>query len=329
MISKKLGTKAFSGAQNQKLQGNTKADIENSAAYKKAFGDQKLGDVLNKIADPSFKGNETRKVGNPELDKDAFFKLMLTQLQNQDPTNPLESHEMAAQLAHFSSIEQLNNMNATLKNIQNQGKPDMTSQYLGLIGKSVKGDSSSFSRNIGDKEHTANFDLMADAQKTVVEVKDQFGKTIKSFEMKDLKKGPNQIVWNGITEDGLEARTGQYHFEIKAMNNKGRSLPVDTSFEGRITGVKFVKGQPVLMAGNKAVHMKDVQEITQGVAPQAQAQGKQFYPINGAGGPRDVTPQDQVKKATGKQYAELPNNLESVKMSQGLINKVDKEVGSQ
>src|SRR5690606_29823848 len=80
--------------------------------FEKAYGKQSLGEVLNKIADPSWVDqSKMRKVGNPTLDKDAFMKLMLHQMQNQDPTNPLKSHEMAAQLAQFSSLEQMSNMN--------------------------------------------------------------------------------------------------------------------------------------------------------------------------------------------------------------------------
>ena len=328
MISTKNGTQTWSTANNQKLQSAKTNNIENDPAFKKAFGDKKLGDVLNSIANPNFKGNPTRKVGNPELDKDAFFKLMLTQLKNQDPTNPLKSHEMAAQLAHFSSIEQLNNIDKTLKNMEKQGKPDHTAQLMGLIGKNVKGDSSVFVRNQNDKQHTVEFDLLADSKKVNIEVKDRFGKTIKAFEMKDMKAGKNSLTWNGVNEDGLDALAGDYRFEIKAINGKGRSIPVQTDFEGQITGMKFVKGNPVLMVGNKTIKMKDIQEISE---PQ-----HKFMSMNGGGmiqqrvpTHNDVTPAGQNKKSTGVQNAPLPNNLESVKMNQGLINKVDKTVGGK
>jgi flagellar basal-body rod modification protein FlgD len=63
-------------------------------------------------------------------------------MKNQDPTNPLKSHEMAAQLANFSSLEQMQNMNSTLTELKNGQKPSENYQALNLIGKAVAGDSS-------------------------------------------------------------------------------------------------------------------------------------------------------------------------------------------
>jgi len=91
----KLGTKAFGD-----IQGSTPASEMNSSSKnlsvkdQKTFGDQNVGDVLNKIADPNYvdPAKKMRTVGNDKLDKDAFFKLMIAQMKNQDPTNPLKSH---------------------------------------------------------------------------------------------------------------------------------------------------------------------------------------------------------------------------------------------
>src|SRR4051812_45650628 len=72
----------------------------------KAFGTNgdTIGDTLNRVADPNYidTSKKMRAVGNPELGKDAFMNLLITQMKNQDPTNPLKSHEMAAQLAQFT-----------------------------------------------------------------------------------------------------------------------------------------------------------------------------------------------------------------------------------
>src|SRR5437870_3371860 len=121
-ISVKRGTNAFSAA---KQSSGIKSDEGNNIAagdLEKAYGTSDLGEVLNKAADPNYveSSKKIRAVGNNKLDKDAFLKLMLTQMKNQDPTKPMESHEMAAQLAQFTSLEQMNNMNTTLDAIKNQ-----------------------------------------------------------------------------------------------------------------------------------------------------------------------------------------------------------------
>src|SRR5690606_35195937 len=108
-----------------------------------ALGGQDVGEFLNKIADPNWVDPQKRfrATGNDKLDKEAFMKLMLAQMKNQDPTNPMKSHEMAAQLAQFSSVEQLSNINTTLTAMQAGQKPTESFQALNFIGKAVAGDS--------------------------------------------------------------------------------------------------------------------------------------------------------------------------------------------
>src|SRR6056297_1335885 len=78
--------------------------------------------------------NEVKK----ELDKDAFFKLLITQLQNQDPLKPMEDKEFIAQMAQFSSLEQMNNMNQNLKQMIDVQRVNQNSS---LIGKTVERES--------------------------------------------------------------------------------------------------------------------------------------------------------------------------------------------
>ena len=122
----KTGTKTWADKPAQAPQDIN--DINNlTPAQKKQVGEEDMGALLNKVADPNYV-DDTKKVkgtGSNNLDKDAFFKLMLTQLKNQDPTNPLKNHEMAAQLAQFSTLEQMSNMNTTLTKIEGKNsKPE-------------------------------------------------------------------------------------------------------------------------------------------------------------------------------------------------------------
>lgn len=307
-------TKAFSQAPQENLGRHEKVNQAELAEFKKAFGDQEVGDVLNKLSDPNWVDPaKMRKVGNPKLDKDAFLKLMLTQMQNQDPTNPLKSHEMAAQLAQFTSLEQLSNMNQTLESMAKNQNADSPMESLNLIGKMVQGDAAKFTRQAGEKNHDFLFKLPQDASKVKIEVKNQEGKVLKSFDLAALKAGENKISWNGVGDDGLEGRAGEYRFEIKAESSPGKSINVDTSFDGQITGVKFVGNLPVLMVGNKTVKMTDVQQIRLPDGPtNSQVQ--------------DVTPMDQLKQATGKEQEPQMGNLADLNLPPELMNQVSKEM---
>ena len=228
---------------------------------KKEFGDKNIGDILNEVSDPNFAAQKrkVRGVGNDELGKDAFFKLMLTQLKQQDPTNPLKSHEMAAQLAQFSSVEQLTNMNETLTKMSQK---DGAQQFdvLSLIGKKVSGDSSQIDRAKGDKEHKIEFVLSQAADKAEVTIKDERGTLIKKYELKDLKQGKNQLVWNGLHGDGKDARVGNYTAHISARA-KGQKVNASTSFTGAVDGVKYTPQGPVLLVDGKTLNLKDVKTI--------------------------------------------------------------------
>ncbi len=76
--------------------------------------------------------------GNSDLDKDAFLKILITQLQNQDPLNPMEDKEFIAQMAQFSSLEQMTNMSESMAKLVDQMQNDQFITHSDLIGKSVE-----------------------------------------------------------------------------------------------------------------------------------------------------------------------------------------------
>jgi len=252
-------------------------DITN---FKKAFGDKGLDQVLNQISDPKYAAKQKRVegVGNPELGKDAFFKLMMAQLKQQDPTNPLKSHEMAAQLAQFSSVEQLSHIKEA---IERNGQKDGHDQYqlLNLIGKVVSGDSSKVKRIPGDKDHKIEFKLPAAADTVKIKIKDAMGREVKTYELKDMGAGKNQVVWNGLNNDDKDAPVGDYKAEIVAMTN-GNKIRATTQFKGPVDGVQFSKKGPLLIIGGKSMSLSDVQRIEVNKSP---GQGAQPMGM-GAGG---------------------------------------------
>jgi flagellar basal-body rod modification protein FlgD len=226
------------------------------------FGDKSLDQILNSVADPNFqaKSNRVKGVGNPDLDKDAFLKLMLAQLQQQDPTNPMQSHEMAAQLAQFTSVEQLTNINENMKAMtQAQGQQG---QYdvLSLIGKHVSGDSSQIDRKKGDKEHIIEFSLPQYVSSAKVAIKDIKGVVVREYELNELKEGKNQLIWNGLLDNGQDARVGEYVVHIDAQAN-GQKIKANTQFYGAVDGIQFSSKGPVLVVGGKTLNLSDVKEI--------------------------------------------------------------------
>ena len=236
--------------------------------FEKAFGEGKnLGEVLNKVADPNWiDPAKTRKVGNNELDKDAFLQLLLAQMKNQDPTNPLKSHEMSAQLAQFSSLEKLQNIEDAIKDNGSGGAQQVAggaSQFeaLNFIGKAVKGDSSKIMRMEEDEQHDLRFNLMGNASNATVTIKNAAGDNVRTLELTNLKKGGNKVAWNGLNDEGSTMGKGDYSIAVEARNSSGQKVGVQTKFAGVISGVNFSSHGPVLMIGQQKVLLKNIREI--------------------------------------------------------------------
>lgn len=268
MVNVKQGTRTWSPAEQTSALKADKAQTLSTPDQERALGGENLGDVLNKVADANWVDPaKSRKVGNSQLDKDAFLKLMLAQMKNQDPTKPMESHEMAAQLAQFTSLEQLNNINSTLEGMKQSQAPAVGYQALNFIGKRVAGDSSKISRAAGDTKHDVSFQLLGDATKVKLTVKDAEGKPVKTLEFGNLKKGENSAQWNGVSGDGTAARPGEYRVTIEATGPTGQKVYAKTEFDGKITGVNYTSQGPVLLVGTQTVKLQDVKKIIEDSAP--------------------------------------------------------------
>lgn len=284
------------------------------SANDKPFGDKDLGTVLNEIADPNYiDPKKVQRENKSDLDKDAFFKLMLTQMKNQDPMNPMQSHEMAAHLAQFTSLEQMFNVNANLEAMRKMQSPLGDYQALTFIGKDISADSSMVVRYKDDPSHDLRFGLGSDATEAKIIVKNEAGETVRTIKMTNLKKGTNAIRWDGLNDNGQSQVEGEYKFVVEALTSAGSKIAVDTTANGRITGVQFTKKGPLLLVGNQQVYLTDVKKITEnkdgmpvdapGVIMAAAGAGQQ---ATGATGP--------VMPATGLPAGmQLPNGLSLAK----------------
>lgn len=261
-MSTKIGTKTWEDNPAQKEDIHTVSNLTD--AQKKKLGEDDIGAVLNKTANPNWvdPSKKLKGQGNSQLDKDAFFKLMLTQLKNQDPTNPLKNHEMAAQLAQFSTLEQMSNMNTTLSRIEGKSKDPESFQALNLIGKTVAGDSSKVTRTQFDLNHDFNFDLPSDIKEANIKVMNAKNDVVREYKLNDLKTGPNKVSWNGMSDKGEKQPIGDYTFQIAATGAGGQKVQVKTEFNGLITGLSFSAEGPVLQVGKQSIKMRDVRQIT-------------------------------------------------------------------
>lgn len=223
---------------------------------------ESVGDVANRVANSGKPtGRRIQGQGNSQLDKDAFFKLMLAQVKNQDPTNPMKNHEMAAQLAQFSSLEQMSNVNETLKLMHKGQGQDSQFQALNLMGKVVKGDSSKLNRLQNEGTHDLSFSLKDNASEVNVSVANTEGKVVKRFTLSNMTKGMNRVQWDGKDESGVVQPQGTYRIAVEAKDVSGGRVATESEFGGRVTGVQFTEAGPIVSIGKQSIPLKDVKII--------------------------------------------------------------------
>ncbi|MEJ5350765.1 MAG: flagellar hook capping FlgD N-terminal domain-containing protein [Melioribacteraceae bacterium] len=197
------------------------------------------------------------------LGKDDFLKLMIAQLKNQDPLNPMDGTEYAAQLAQFSSLEQLTNLNSYLK--QSIDANYMLTQSINntmlanLIGKQVKVNSKDLQVN-GQESLSIGYELPEGVKSVKVNIYNQYGTLIKSLEASN-KKGSNKLLWDLTDNNGEKVINGDYKFEVIASDYNDNAVNVTSYILGLIDGIKYSDNGTLLIINGAQYSAGDILEI--------------------------------------------------------------------
>lgn len=168
------------------------------------------------------------------LGKEDFLTLLVAQLQNQDPLNPDDPTEFTAQLAQFSSLEQLFNINEGMENLVTANANSDRLSTLNTIGKEVAYQSSSFSYS--GEPVTLGYQLDGQASEVTLALQLN-GATVALLQGEDLTKGTHYLNWDGITESGRQAAHGDYKIIVQAKAAEGESVAASPVIRSEVTGV--------------------------------------------------------------------------------------------
>ena len=217
--------------------------------------------MITTATDPVTTGSsQAAAVPSKELDRDAFLSLLITQLQNQDPLNPTDSVEFTAQLAQFSSLEQLGNVNENLEQLQNFQASINNSQAVALIGKEITANGNSLILASGQPAG-CDFKLDGDASMVVVSIYDHTGEFVNSFESQNLTTGQHTLFWDGTDQNGTPVASGNYTFEVMAADANGNNIQTTTFFSGKVNKVIFENNTTYLISEDQRVALGDVIEV--------------------------------------------------------------------
>lgn len=191
------------------------------------------------------------------MGKDDFLQLLVAQLEAQDPLNPMDATGFTAQLAQFSSLEQLQNINTSLGTIGSSQSILTNSQAVGFIGKTITAVGDTFQINNGQSQDL-RFSLDNDAAGLYIKIYDDQGSFVRQLEVGTTPAGEQSVHWNGYDYLGGMSPDGEYSFEVEAIDENGNSVSVTQFASGVVDGVNFKDGQAYLRCGNREIPMGNV-----------------------------------------------------------------------
>ena len=177
----------------------------------------------------------SRKPSN-ELDKDAFLKLFITQVQNQDPLNPDNSSQMAAQLAQFNGLEQMMNVNKNLEKMQTDAAMSRAVNLVTFVGKDLKLDTGKL-RWAGGKLTDSVFKLDGDAGSLKLEVRDSAGVVVSNENLGASTAGEHKLAWKGTDNAGRKVPDGVYTFSVIGKDASGEDVAAKITSTVKVSGV--------------------------------------------------------------------------------------------
>jgi flagellar basal-body rod modification protein FlgD len=196
------------------------------------------------------------KVVSPQ---DRFLKLLVTQLKNQDPLNPMDNAQMTSQLAQISTVDGIEKLNATLKMILEGSNENQAMQAAAMVGHGVLVPGAGLLLSGGMA--IGGVELDGPADRVTVTIKDGSGLVVKTLELGALQAGVKGFSWDGTTDSGATAAGGAYTASLKALRGED-AVTARTLEWGVVSSVARTGDSVSLNVGTLgAFKMSDVREI--------------------------------------------------------------------
>jgi flagellar basal-body rod modification protein FlgD len=214
--------------------------------------------MVDPVQSSSSSQSATSATGSAKaMGEQDFLLLLVTQLRQQDPMKPMDNTEFVAQLAQFSSLEQLSGMSKGMDTLAT--KLDAMGSYgaLNLLGKEVLANSTTISWD-GTNPVTAGFSADQAVSNCNVTIYDASGKTVRTMKLGDVTAGAKTFSWDGKGDDGAVLNAGSYKFDASGTGADGKVWTTNGYIGGTVGGVTYENGSPRLYVGGNLVPMSDV-----------------------------------------------------------------------
>ena len=213
----------------------------------------------------SLYGFESSPGGKPakpqtELGKEDFLNLLVVQLKNQDPLNPSDPTEFTAQLAQYSSLEQLYNINDSMKALDAMSGEFSRLSALSLIDRNVVVNDNKF--QLDNSPAALGFSFQDPVRPVTVYIRNEAGESVHQITVANPAAGENRVQWDGRDRDGNVMPPGKYTFTVVGKTTEGTDVQGKPLVESRVTGVDFSGPGETLLTDNGNIGLSDITRIS-------------------------------------------------------------------
>lgn len=191
--------------------------------------------------------------------QNRFLSLLVAQMKNQDPLNPLDNAQVTSQMAQLSTVQGITNMNTSLQALAASLGASQVSQAASLIGRDVLVPGNTVGP--AQPQDVMGFDLSGPADDVTVSIKDASGNLVRKLDLGTRNAGVSTVAWDGLTANGTAAPAGAYSFTVNAVQG-GQAVGNTALNLGMVNSVsQNSQGVQLNLAGNTSVGYADVRQI--------------------------------------------------------------------
>ncbi|MDP3744523.1 MAG: flagellar hook assembly protein FlgD [Methylotenera sp.] len=202
------------------------------------------------------KNTTTNSIDNAQ---DRFMTLLVTQMKNQDPLNPMDNAQVTSQMAQLSTVTGIDKLNNTLELLIGNVQAGQSYQASSMIGHSVLSPGNEISTN--GEGGFFGVDLPIGADKLTVAIKDAAGNVVRTLDLGKQEAGTAPLSWDGLTNDGSVAKSGSYQFEVAATIANNTAAASGLSFAQVMSISNNANGIKLNLSNLTSVSTSDVKEI--------------------------------------------------------------------
>ncbi len=204
--------------------------------------------------------------GKSSLGKEDFLNLLVTQLQYQDPLSPMDDKEFVAQLAQFSSLEQLTNLNTNMETLVAGQDTMAVMNAVNFIGKEIKAKGNTLNKT-NDSVSKLFYTLPQAASSVTINIMDSYGNIVRSVKLSNQSAGDQSYQWDGKDDKGNLLPNGNYKVGFSALNASGTAMMATTSVSGIVTGLTNESGTYMLkLRDGRSVAFAGIQGVVEPAA---------------------------------------------------------------